>query len=139
MIKLRKVKLNSIKFISTTMFSSLWHERYKIFLIFKCLLIIDEVAHIDISKLLSRFSLHIQEKDEMDLRPVFTEEGITYVYIKVCFSFCDHTYCLVHSHQNVFTLMCGMSKWHSYEKLGCCFVFIPILLNTSLYTEWRTG
>lgn len=29
-----------------------------------------------------RFSLHIQEKDEMELRPVFTEEGITYVYIK---------------------------------------------------------
>lgn len=29
-----------------------------------------------------RFSLHIQEKDEMDLRPVFTDEGVTYVYIK---------------------------------------------------------
>lgn len=29
-----------------------------------------------------RFSLHIQEKDEMELRPVFTEDGITYVYIK---------------------------------------------------------
>jgi AP-1 complex subunit mu len=29
-----------------------------------------------------RFSLHIQEKDEMELRPVFTEEGITYIYIK---------------------------------------------------------
>ena len=28
------------------------------------------------------FSLYIQEKDEMDLRPVFTDEGITYVYIK---------------------------------------------------------
>lgn len=30
-----------------------------------------------------RFSMHIQEKDEMELRPVFTEEGITYIYIKV--------------------------------------------------------
>lgn len=30
-----------------------------------------------------RFSLHIQEKDEVDLRPVFTEDGITYIYIKV--------------------------------------------------------
>lgn len=30
-----------------------------------------------------RFSLIIQEKDETDLRPVFTEDGITYVYIKV--------------------------------------------------------
>lgn len=30
-----------------------------------------------------RFSLHIQEKDEMELRPVFTEDGITFVYIKV--------------------------------------------------------
>lgn len=30
-----------------------------------------------------RFSLHIQEKEEMELRPVFTDEGITYVYIKV--------------------------------------------------------
>jgi AP-1 complex subunit mu len=29
-----------------------------------------------------RFSLYIQENDEMDLRPVFTEEGVTYVYIK---------------------------------------------------------
>jgi len=29
-----------------------------------------------------RFSMHIQEKDEMDLRPVFTEDGITYIYIK---------------------------------------------------------
>jgi hypothetical protein len=27
--------------------------------------------------------MHIQEKDEMDLRPVFTEDGITYIYIKV--------------------------------------------------------
>jgi hypothetical protein len=33
--------------------------------------------------LINRFSLHIQEKDEMDLRPVFTEDGVTYVYIKV--------------------------------------------------------
>lgn len=31
----------------------------------------------------TRFSLHIQENDETDLRPVFTEDGITYVYIKV--------------------------------------------------------
>lgn len=30
-----------------------------------------------------RFSLHIQEKDEDELRPVFTEDGITYVYIKM--------------------------------------------------------
>ena len=30
-----------------------------------------------------RFSIIIQEKDESELRPVFTEEGITYVYIKV--------------------------------------------------------
>lgn len=29
-----------------------------------------------------KFSYHIQEKDEMELRPVFTEEGVTYVYIK---------------------------------------------------------
>jgi len=29
-----------------------------------------------------RFSLQIQEKDEMELRPVFTEDGITFVYIK---------------------------------------------------------
>eukprot|EP01038_Epipyxis_sp_PR26KG_P010148 gene10148-13651_t len=29
-----------------------------------------------------RFSLYIQEKDEMELRPVFTDEGITFVYIK---------------------------------------------------------
>jgi AP-1 complex subunit mu len=29
-----------------------------------------------------KFSLHIQENDETDLRPVFTEDGITYVYIK---------------------------------------------------------
>jgi hypothetical protein len=32
---------------------------------------------------IKRFSLHIQEKDELDLRPVFTEDGVTYVYIKV--------------------------------------------------------
>jgi hypothetical protein len=32
---------------------------------------------------LLRFSLHIQEKDEVELRPVFTEDGITYIYIKV--------------------------------------------------------
>jgi AP-1 complex subunit mu len=30
-----------------------------------------------------RFSLYIQEKDEMELRPVFTDEGITFIYIKV--------------------------------------------------------
>ena len=29
-----------------------------------------------------KFSQYIQEKDEMELRPVFTDEGITYVYIK---------------------------------------------------------
>jgi len=29
-----------------------------------------------------KFSLHIQEKDEMELRPVFTEDGTTFVYIK---------------------------------------------------------
>lgn len=29
-----------------------------------------------------RFSLHIQEKEEMELRPVFTDDGITYIYIK---------------------------------------------------------
>lgn len=29
-----------------------------------------------------RFSLYIQEKEEMELRPVFTVDGITYVYIK---------------------------------------------------------
>lgn len=29
-----------------------------------------------------RFAQHIQEKEEMELRPVFTLEGITYVYIK---------------------------------------------------------
>eukprot|EP01036_Dinobryon_divergens_P033678 gene33678-43527_t len=29
-----------------------------------------------------KFSLIIQEKDEMELRPVFTDDGITYVYIK---------------------------------------------------------
>ena len=31
-----------------------------------------------------KFSLHIQEKDEMELRPVFTLDGVTYAYIKVC-------------------------------------------------------
>jgi AP-1 complex subunit mu len=30
-----------------------------------------------------KFSLHIQEKDEMELRPVFTIDGVTYAYIKV--------------------------------------------------------
>ena len=30
-----------------------------------------------------KFSLHIQEKDEMELRPVFTLDGVTYAYIKV--------------------------------------------------------
>jgi AP-1 complex subunit mu len=29
-----------------------------------------------------KFSLHIGEKDEMDLRPVFTLDGVTYAYIK---------------------------------------------------------
>lgn len=29
-----------------------------------------------------KFSLHIQEKDEMELRPVFTLDGVTYAYIK---------------------------------------------------------
>lgn len=29
-----------------------------------------------------KFSLHIQEKDEMELRPVFTIDGVTYAYIK---------------------------------------------------------
>ena len=31
---------------------------------------------------MDRFSLHIQENDESDLRPVFTIDGITYIYIK---------------------------------------------------------
>lgn len=31
---------------------------------------------------MDRFSLHIQENDENDLRPVFTLDGITYIYIK---------------------------------------------------------
>lgn len=29
-----------------------------------------------------RFAIYIQERDEMELRPVFTDEGITFVYIK---------------------------------------------------------
>lgn len=29
-----------------------------------------------------RFSLYIQEKEEMDQTPVFTEEGVTYVYVR---------------------------------------------------------
>jgi AP-1 complex subunit mu len=29
-----------------------------------------------------KFSFHIQEKDEMELRPVFTLDGVTYAYIK---------------------------------------------------------
>ena len=29
-----------------------------------------------------KFAMYIQEKDEMELRPVFTDEGITYIYIK---------------------------------------------------------
>ena len=33
-------------------------------------------------KCIEQFSQHIQEKDEMELRPVFTLEGITYTYIK---------------------------------------------------------
>lgn len=31
----------------------------------------------------SRFAKYLAEKEEMDLRPVFSEDGITYVYIKV--------------------------------------------------------
>lgn len=34
-----------------------------------------------------KFSLHIQEKDEMELRPVFVLDGVTYAYIKVSVSF----------------------------------------------------
>ena len=30
-----------------------------------------------------RFSLYIQEKEELELRPVFTIDGITFVYVKV--------------------------------------------------------
>mmetsp|Transcript_802 Transcript_802/g.801 ORF Transcript_802/g.801 Transcript_802/m.801 type:complete len:425 (+) Transcript_802:80-1354(+) len=29
-----------------------------------------------------RFAVYVQERDEMELRPVFTDEGITFVYIK---------------------------------------------------------
>jgi hypothetical protein len=29
-----------------------------------------------------KFSLHIQETDDLLLRPVYTEEGITFVYVK---------------------------------------------------------
>ncbi len=43
------------------------------------------MSNITESAELARFSLHIQEKDEMELRPVFTEDGITFVYIKVNF------------------------------------------------------
>ena len=30
-----------------------------------------------------RFSLYIQEKEELELRPVFTIDGVTFVYVKV--------------------------------------------------------
>ena len=30
-----------------------------------------------------RFSLYVQEKDEVEMRPVFTIDGLTFVYIKV--------------------------------------------------------
>jgi hypothetical protein len=30
-----------------------------------------------------RFAVTVQEKDEVELRPVFTEDGYTFVYIKV--------------------------------------------------------
>lgn len=33
-----------------------------------------------------KFSSHIQEKDEMELRPVFSLDGVTYAYIKVSVS-----------------------------------------------------
>ena len=37
----------------------------------------------DVSSAVSdRFASYIQEKDEMDQRPIFTEEGTTYAYIK---------------------------------------------------------
>lgn len=45
----------------------------------------------------NRFSLIIQEKEESDLRPVFTEDGITFVYTKVSlFLFSDSLRCLAY-------------------------------------------
>lgn len=32
-----------------------------------------------------RFSLYVQEKDEVEMRPVFSIDGLTFVYIKVRF------------------------------------------------------
>ena len=37
----------------------------------------------NICLLLYRFSQYIQDKDEMDQRPIFTEEGHTFAFIKV--------------------------------------------------------
>jgi len=50
-----------------------------------------------------RFSLHIQEKDEMELRPVFTEDGITFVYIKVKFFYFMSSH--LHSGLNCFAVI----------------------------------
>ena len=32
-----------------------------------------------------RFSLYIQEKEEIELRPVFTIDGVTFLYVKVAY------------------------------------------------------
>ena len=34
-----------------------------------------------------RFSLYIQEKEEIELRPVFTIDGVTFLYVKVAYIF----------------------------------------------------
>lgn len=32
----------------------------------------------------ARFTQYVQEKDDSEQRPVFTEDGYTFVYLKVC-------------------------------------------------------
>ncbi len=38
---------------------------------------------VSILYLYCRFAQYIQEKDEMDQRPIFTDDGYTFAYIKV--------------------------------------------------------
>jgi hypothetical protein len=60
-----------------------------------------------------RFSLYVQEKDEVEMRPVFTIDGLTFVYIKVYYSmlriYCA-LYCIAHciAHIALHTLHCAL-------------------------------
>ena len=80
---------------------------------------------------LVRFAQYIQEKDEMDQRPIFTDDGFTFAYIKVR---SDHFSCaaVFAIAQQSFPDVCNETQFqysfssHEFVSIGKCKSYTPL-------------